>query len=636
MIKSVTDVLNREGGQNLEEGKGLWELLQKAKQQLKQSRSRMSSFYDTWDFQDEVYRGYRSPDLEDLKQQALGKPEKMIVPNTFAQCQVFVSFLFLMFKQNRTFFEMNGTGDEDKGTKAKDIELILEQNLRENQFNTTLYQHLTDIAVRGPGILSCEWTRRTANLKVNRPGEIVNLMGVEVQSRPNSEWEEFVKYEGNLVKPISPYRFFPDTNLPLTESLLRGDFCAVEEEYTMGELRQMQYAGEIAGVDNITALPPNWDKERGGVTRTIADFNVRSGGGSDGSGCGHAGKEGPVIVTKSKMWICPHKFKLDGDKTLGPEEFNVLYHVWYANDSTLIRLEPAEEWHNSFGITASQFTPDMHHTVNTGLANLIYRLQDTISWAINSHILSVNKVIQNRLVVNVDAVDSRSLDSQGDIYLKKGFGRRNVNEAVNQLQVQDVTGGNMSDAQMLTNIMQLVTGVNDNLQGAISTGRRSAQENRVATAGAAGRMKLHGHLIWESGLGPLAQLMTSNSRQSLSPEIFNRTIGSAALADPSRYLAFQGTPEEIICPTDYVVWDSTLSSEKGFMAQSLQELLSTILTINPMAAQQIAMKMDPVKMVDEIQFLRTGSSATGRFAYPEGKGPIMPPPIAMPQPGVAA
>ena len=50
--------------------------------------------------------------------------------------------------------------------------------------------------------------------------------------------------------------------------------------------------------------------------------------------------------------------------------------------------------------------------------------------------------------------------------------------------------------------MEVVTGVNANAMGQYNSGRRSASEARVVTAGAAGRMKMHGQLIWDTSLGP--------------------------------------------------------------------------------------------------------------------------------------
>lgn len=595
-------------------------LLTRAKNLVKLSRGEMAKFYPDWDLQDQVYRGERALDEEDLDQERREKPTKMIVPNTFAQIESGVSFLFLMFNQNRTFFELTPTGDEDAGYKHKDIELILERDLRRNRWNSVLYQNLTDIFRFGPGILDCEWYRKTAHLKVQQPSQIINIGGSEMETRPGSEWQEFVKYEGNRVRAVSPYRFFPDTRLPLTE-FERGEFCAYEEEYSMSDLRSMAANGDVAGVENIQPLSNTWSEERGYATRSVADF-TQTYGASGTIYSGNSEKEGPVIITKVKMWIVPAKFEYGSKKKkLGPEEHRVLYHVWYANDNTVIRCEPAQEWHNSFGMTVSQFTPDMHHTLNLGLANLVYRLQDVMSFLINSHIKEVRRNVGGRLVVNVDAVEARSLDGEGDVYLKKGFGRRNANEAVVPLPGSNVTNGHMGDSQLLNGIMQMISGINDNMSGQYNGGRRSAQESRVVTAGAAGRMKLHGHLIWDSGYSPLAQMMTSNSRQSLSLEQFMRVVGKGAM-DPARFAAFQGTPEEIINGDDFFNFDSTMASEKGFMAQSLQDLLSTILTVNPQAALQIAQKLDPTKMIDEIQYLRGGGN-TSRFMYEPGMEPQM-------------
>src|SRR4029077_17345693 len=115
------------------------------------------------------------------------------------------------------------------------------------------------------------------------------------------------------------------------------------------------------------------------------------------------------------------------------------------------------------------------------------------------------------------------------------------------------------------------------------------------TAGAAGRMKMHGQLIWDSSLGRLGRLMLSNDRQSLSLESFKSIIGDDPMIE-QRYGTWKGTPEDVISGADYFTFDSTLQSEKGFIAQSLQELLVAIIN-NPMAAQQL--DLDPRAMINE-------------------------------------
>jgi len=267
-----------------------------------------------------------------------------------------------------------------------------------------------------------------------------------------------------------------------------------------------------------------------------------------------------------------------------------------------------------FSWTLGQFTPDMQHTISLGLADLIYRLQDVISWHINSRITDVRRNLRGKLIVDPGGVDTNSLDGDGDIYLRPNVSKAGVERFVKQLDTRDVTAAHLTDSEVLGKIMQTITGVNDNIMGQYNQGRRSAQEARTVLSGAAGRMKLHGHLIWETCLAPLGKMMLSNSRQTLSSDAFARAVGGDPQALQDRYKAFQGTPEEIICGDDYFTFDSTLQSEKGFMAQSLQDLLSVILQSDPVAAARMAQSVDPAKIVDEIQYLR-GSGNVKRFKY---------------------
>jgi len=616
-------------------------LLEHAKCRIKRSRSRMSEYYPQWDSQDSIFRGEVDIDAANKELARKGKPIKMVVPNTYAQCMTFTSFLFLMFNQNRTFFELSPSGDEDAGTKRKDCEQAIERDLRKNQWNLQLFQHLLDIPKFGVGILENSWTREVTNAMVMPEASID---GVQV----GPSWQEFLKYEGNLIRNVSPYRFFPDTNFPLTD-FQKGEFCAAEEEYTMGALYDLQSLGEVAGVEHIQPLATDMDSERGAQTRSsvlngTSDF-VRKGE-FDSQNKAHN-----VLVTKIQIKIVPGKFTYGSKKdTLGKEEFPILYHLWYANDNRVIRFEQAGNWHGEFGWTVAQFTPDMHRTINLGLADLISSLQEVISWFVNSHITSVRRVMSNRLIVNPRVVDPVSLDGEKDIYLRKGVSIP-LDSAVSQLKVQDVTGQHMNDVDMLGKIMEQVTGVNGNAMGQYNSGRRSAQEARVVTAGAAGRMKLHGHLIWESSLGRLGRLMLSNLRQQLSFESFQWVVGKGKDDAPSmdpmsgmpmpgktaeqkmqeRFDAFKGTPEEVICGDDFMVFDSTLASEKGFMAQAIQELFGIIMQTNPMAAQMLTQKVDPSKLLDEMFYLR-GSGNVSRFAYDVETAK---PPVQMPQPPAA-
>src|SRR6266446_5090502 len=158
---------------------------------VKMSRAKMSRHYNAWDMQDQVFRRIRYPDVEDVKQGTKGQPVKMVVPNTFAQVMTYTSFLFLLFNQNRTFFELIPTGDEDYGDKQKDCELLLERDLRHNQFNGLLFQFLLDTGRFGPGIIESCWTRDVVHAYVGNEPSTIDYNGAQVESRAGSEWKEF-------------------------------------------------------------------------------------------------------------------------------------------------------------------------------------------------------------------------------------------------------------------------------------------------------------------------------------------------------------------------------------------------------------------------------------------------------------
>src|SRR5258705_7279478 len=76
-------------------------LLDHVKELVKMSRSKMSKYYDDWDKQQEVYKGERMADKDDVQMSKRDKPVKMVAPSTFAQAMTFTSFLFLLYTQTR-------------------------------------------------------------------------------------------------------------------------------------------------------------------------------------------------------------------------------------------------------------------------------------------------------------------------------------------------------------------------------------------------------------------------------------------------------------------------------------------------------------------------------------------------------
>src|SRR5258705_13763293 len=108
-----------------------------------------------------------------------------------------------------------------------------------------LFQHLLDTARFGMGVLECSWTRKLSRIYVPTQPTVINIAGVESEVQAGSEWQGVGKYEGNLVRAVSPYRWFSDTRVPLGD-FQRGGVCAREEEESKTLLKDLEEGGEGA------------------------------------------------------------------------------------------------------------------------------------------------------------------------------------------------------------------------------------------------------------------------------------------------------------------------------------------------------------------------------------------------------
>ena len=448
-------------------------LLEHVKDLVEMSRDEMNKHYLRWDTYDDVYRGYRYPDKTDLEARKKEEPEKMVVPLAFAQISTFVAFCLTLYTQREDLVEIVPKGPEDE-LPAKLAEALIARDLHENQFVVKLKQFLTDVARFSLGVFKHTWSREVETVRVTAPLEGSGMV-------PGAGYEEKVRFLGNRIENISPYRFFPDVRVPLTR-FQEGEFCASEDEYTITELKRQQRDGKIAGVKHIQGWSQDVLIDRLRKSRLFSQSM---------NGKGPVGQsKGTCVVTEVQVWLCPADFELSDGKKLGDEDYPVLHVVTYANDETILRVEPMNYVHNKFTYDVAEFNPDQHSFINVSLSEVMDMLQMTISWFINSHITSVRRVIQNRLIIDPTGIEMEDLkQDRAYIRLNMSAAGGDVRRYVQQMQVTDVTTGHVKDAGTLHELMMVVTGISENSLGQYSSGRRSATEARNVNFNAASRLK---------------------------------------------------------------------------------------------------------------------------------------------------
>lgn len=572
-----------------EHDEDLQALLDEINRDLRASRNHMGKSYETWDRNIDTYRSVRVDDPDDRRARQKKEPVKQTVPLSYAQVTTFVTYITLLYTQNPKVFELGATGDEDYVMREVS-EKVLAREVRTNRFLSVLTEFLLNVARMNLGVLKTSWVEE----RFTPPAEEVMIFEGSGEAL-DVESEEVLVKEGSEVFNVSPYNFLPDTRLPLTR-WREGQFAADETSYHIGELKEWERAGEVYGTEYLTPMNKKAWKVRGTTRLNEVDPFLQKKGSED---------DFMVCVTEVQKWVTPKDYGLSNSESRELWVFKV------GNDQRILCAEPMRDANMGFTYDVGQLCPDQHGELSDSLSTLIEELQEVVSWLFNSRIAAVRKNIESQLVVHQNFIELSDLESRSPFIRTKksapiGLG---VDKFISQLRTTDPTATHFQDVETVMGLMEKVSGVNGNAMGSFHSGRRSAAEAKNVASGAAARMKLVAATIWESAINPCGKRLLINARQWMSAETFFRVVG-----ENEEMLAYYETFHrdawwELIGSEDFFVYDGTSQNEKGFIAQSLQELAIALIS-NPQLAVQMGLSIPD--MVAEIQRLR-GVDNLNRF-----------------------
>lgn len=585
------------------------------KSYIKSSSDTMSQYWSNWEEADQNYRAFRFLDEEDVKDKSRGKPNKIIVPITYAQIQTGLSFIYSTFLQRDTLFELKGRGPEDQ-TRVLGIERDLQYQIEQSQFMLKLYNWCLSAMKHGFGVVKTSWDTRYETVRTSvpeTPGMFQRLNSILGKNTPTKYREtlmDILAYEGTGLETISAYNFYPDPSVSLSR-FQEGAFVAHEEEYSLQAVRGKE-GNLYHGTDQIDPrISHDLYNER---KRYVGKGLYRE---FDTTLQQHkASSVSKVIVTEITLSIIPREWSEKLQIDLGKEPYPVKYIATMVNDNKIIRFEPLGYIHNQFNYALFEWSPDSTCFINPGLAETISELQNLINWFFNSHVANVKAVIKNRFLGVEDKIYKEDIDSNRSLIRVRGSSM-DVNRVLQQLNVQDVTRGHVADVSDLLKIVQLVTGINDNALGQYASGRRSATESRNVNAGAAARLKMHASLFWSGGLEPLGRQMLSNTRQLRSKEMYENILGD----DASRYPYEQtilSSPDKTAGGYDFAPFDATLPSDKQSMINPLTELfkitlengeVSQALNVNPKPLLEYLMQLHGIRNMSQFNFSQTAGES---------------------------
>lgn len=552
-------------------------VLKKLTDRLDASERKMSNFYARWRLNEKKMQAYVDlPQYEQLLKNLSARnaePPPVItitVPYTFATIWTIVTYLAHTFTGQKPIFQVS-TNKAEMTQAAENMEIVLQYNSDHTRLIKELFQYFLDGEMYGVGVIRTLWKVEKKNRTIWQPQPMGGLL---IPDSPHVKMKTRVKrtvYEGNACKSQDPFMFFPDPRVPMNEVNKRGEFVfwrTYEGEHT---LRKAEADGELKWVKETKKnLPPNLF---GDASNTSARNLMSQGDSYAGARDSQDSRLLPFFqVDQGTVELIPEDWGLGDSKEVEKWIFTVL------NKSQIVQAEQLDLDHDMHPVAVIEPYSFGYGFGQVGLTDMLGPLQDTISWFINSHIHNVRSTLNNSFIVNPSAVEMQDLKNPGPgkiIRLKPSAYGVDVRTIIQQLQVADVTRGNVADMQEFMRMGDSLAAVNDNLRGInTSGGRKTATEVRTSGEAGASRLAAHARLISAQGIVDLTEQMCMNNQQNLSDEFYLRVTGEEGVqAAEGRIIK----PEDLVGDFYFPIHDGTLPIDKVATLDIWREIMMGVL-----------------------------------------------------------
>ncbi len=539
-----------------------------------------------------------------------GKPQytTIQVPYTFAVMMSAHTYMTSVYLSRTPVLQFTARHGEPQ-MQVQGIEALMDYQAQVAHHLVMYHQVLYDMSKFGFGVLGNYWDE-----EVNVVSEIVEQEELFLGMLPTGKMKKVTQrkeipgFKGNKIFVVRPYDFYHDPRVPITR-MQDGEFCGVYVETNWNRLWEGQLKGRYVNVENIRPKSQGrWaqgsisssDREEGSPRGEIADTqdfgssNVEKGTAAD-----------IVRLYEVYVEIIPQDWGLG--KSQVPEKW-----VFTATEKFehLIEARPAGAYHNKFPYSIYTQDPDAYRVFPRGYPDLMKPIQQTVDWLLNTHFYNVRKALNNKYVVDPSRMvmgDFKNEDPGGFLRLRPAAYGQDLRQFFQQLPIQDVTQNHLRDMQVVMQLGERVSGINDALMGMQSpSSRRSAAEVRSSNGFGINRLKTGAEFSSALGMTQNADMMLANTQQFLDVEMKVRLVGDlVSTGDMAQFVAVN--PENIAGFYDFVPVDGTLPVDRFAQANLWRELMAQMRNF-----PQILMEYDVGKIFSYVAQL-TGLKNINQF-----------------------
>ena len=504
------------------------------------------------------------------------EPVSIVVPYSTAALETILTYLTMAFLNQRPIFPLDSVSSEDT-VNVKLMEVLIQRQIDFYKAPLDLYVWMRDGLAYGSGAVLPYWKEAHKMIERKTNEQEVALDGTPLD-RNRSIREPTTIFQGTALTSVGPRYMLPDPTSSIHKIQEGAYFGWIEEtnQYKILDLEKVSGGSWFNGKYLYQAGPMR------------SQYRV-----SDDSYQDSYSK--PTTLIHMYVKVIPADWGLPA---AGDKDYPELWYFVVADDWVVIKAERVELSHGMMPVAINAPDFDGYSSFPMSRIEQVQGLQTTLNWLFNSHISNVRKSINNILVVDPTAVEFDDLKNArrtggGIVRLKPNAFGKMPKDAVYQLNVHDVTRGNIADAQMVIDLMQRVSAATDNIMGIWRPGseRRSATEARNVMASATNRVEKIARLISIMGLQDLGYFYAVNTQDYTSEEYNLKVLGDWPEELVSEFGLGQDVevnPNALNVPFDVVVRDGSLPMDTGGKADIWMQMLP-MMQNNPVLMKQYDM-----------------------------------------------
>lgn len=482
------------------------------------SSREMSSRHEAWNRIDKTLTAYIPLDDEErgVKDEDSRKPVSIVFPNSYAVLETLLSYFTGAFFQD-PIFRYVGTGPDDV-IGAVLLEKVIEQQCYMNKVALNIHTQARDAFCYGFGVSTPTWIEERGRKRIKR--QVPGIFNIFTKTE-YEVLEDQVLFEGNALNNIDPYKYLPDTNVPI-HMPQDGEFVGwIESDNYMDMLGEERKSNDVFNVRYLKELLGRRSSIYSGDTSAR---NIRSGVSNPGEGIENSQSK---AITKVNMFVK----LIPKDEGLGDGKYPEVWFFQICQDEIVTQAFPLNLDHNRIPI--SVMAPDYDGYSNTPISRIemLYGMQEVLDFMFNSHVANVRKAINDTIIYDpyqVNSADFKTSEPGKHIRLRRPAWGRGVKDVVQQLAVTDVTRGNVVDSNFLVQAMNRIGATDENLQGSLRQGgpdRLTGMEYQGTRAGGISRIEHIVKVMGMQGMQDIGFMFAAHNKQFMSEDVFIQVYG---------------------------------------------------------------------------------------------------------------